>query len=210
MGALMGALMGTLMGALNDARMGTLKLSLRSAAPRRRALRLAWLGLGLCAAWATFEAVTLTRTEQLNAEIVSGLVAQAPGAMPAEQRFALAYALAASGAFDAALNRYGALQGDSSLGQAARYNSANLLLRQGLAHRAAGQDGQALALIELAKEGYRDVLRADPGDWPARYNLERAQRLVPDPAETDDPAPDVNRSAERAATTMRGYSPGLP
>jgi mxaK protein len=177
---------------------------------RRRALRLAWLGLGLSVAWGAFEVINLARTEQLNAQIASGSAPAEHDAAPAELRFALAHALAASGATDAALNRYGALQGTTPLGQAARYNSANLLLRQGMELRAGGQTGQALAMIELAKEGYREVLRDNPGDWPARYNLERAQRLVPDPDETDDPAPDVNRSAERAATTMRGYAPGLP
>jgi hypothetical protein len=50
------------------------------------------------------------------------------------------------------------------------------------------QPGQALALIELAKEGYREVLRQESDDWAARYNLERAQRLVPDPDDADDRA----------------------
>jgi mxaK protein len=72
------------------------------------------------------------------------------------------------------------------------------------------QPGQAIPLIELAKETYREVLRHDPGQWNARYNLERAQRLLPDAEEGDGGPPDVPRNAERAATTMRGYSPGLP
>ena len=77
--------------------------------------------------------------------------------------------------------------------------------------RAGTQPGQAIALIELAKELYRDVLRADPQHWDARYNLDRAQRLLPDPDEAPEAAPpDTHRDAERAATTMRGYSPGLP
>jgi len=177
---------------------------------RRGALRWAGLGLALTAAWAGIDAVKLIRTEQLNAQIAAGTPPPDDAAAPAELRFALAHALAASGAHDVALNRYGALHGDSPLGQAARYNSANLLLRQGMAHRATGQDGQALALIELAKEGYREVLRGNPGDWPARFNLERAQRLVADHDLADEAPPDVNRSAERAATTMRGYAPGLP
>jgi mxaK protein len=172
--------------------------------------RWAWLGLALSLAWGGFEGAALLRAQQLNRQIAAATPPVDPGTASAELRFAQAYALAASGAFDAALNGYGNLQGDSALGQAARFNSANLLLRQGMALRAAGHDGQALALIELAKEGYREVLRADPQDWPARYNLERAQRLVPDPIDADDAPPDVNRSAERAATTMRGYSPGLP
>jgi mxaK protein len=182
----------------------------RSVAPRGRAARMAWIALALGLVWSGFEGALLRRTQQLNRQIAAGTPPPDSASAPAEVRFAHAHALAASGAFDAALNRYGHLQDASPLGQAARYNSANLLLRQGMAHRAAGQDGQALALIELAKEGYRELLRANPMDWPARYNLERAQRLVPDPLEADDAPPDVNRAAERAATTMRGYSPGLP
>ena len=96
-------------------------------------------------------------------------------------------------------------------GQAARQTPAGIpdRLRQAVALRAAEQPGQALALIELAKEHYRDVLRHDSGHWDARYNLERAQRLVPDPEESEVSAASERR-AERAATTMRGFSPGLP
>ena len=54
------------------------------------------------------------------------------------------------------------------------------------------------------------VLREDVAQWDARYNLERAQRLLPDPDEADPSAAQAPHNAERAATTMRGYSPGLP
>ena len=178
--------------------------------PRRGAIRSAWVSLLLLAALALFDGLSLQRTNALNALIENGnLPADEPGAPP-EIRFAQAYAQAAKGADEAALTRYAALHGDAPLGQAARFNSANLLLRQGVALRAGAQPGQALAFIELAKEGYREVLRRDPHDWPARYNLERAQRLVPDPDESDEAPPELRRNAERAATTMRGYSPGLP
>jgi mxaK protein len=76
--------------------------------------------------------------------------------------------------------------------------------------RAGTQPGLAIPLLELAKEGYREVLRHDPGQWDARYNLERAQRLLPDPDESLVEPADGRRDAERAVTTMRGYSPGLP
>ena len=102
------------------------------------------------------------------------------------------------------------LQGESPLGQAARYNSANLLLRQAFKLREGEHPGQAVPLIELAKETYREVLRHDPGHWPARYNLERAQRLLPDPEDVDGGPVELPSQAERSATTMRGYSPGLP
>ncbi len=119
-------------------------------------------------------------------------------------------ASAASSAEDAALHGYRSLQDDSPLGQAARYNSANMLMRQAVIVRASTQPGQAITLVELAKEMYRDVLRVDPQHWPARYNLERAQRLLADPEEAEALPVGPERNAERAATTMRGYSPGLP
>jgi mxaK protein len=147
---------------------------------------------------------------RVNAQIEAGVGATAETAPASELRFAQAHALAASGATDAALNRYAALHDDPVIGSAARYNSANLLLRQAIVIRAGDQPGQALALIELAKENYREILRHQPQDWDARYNLERAQRLVADPEDGDDAPPEVRRDAERAATTMRGFSPGLP
>ena len=45
---------------------------------------------------------------------------------------------------------------------------------------------------------YREVPRRDPGHWNARYNLERAQRLVPDPR-TSSPS----RPARRASPNAR-------
>ena len=177
----------------------------------RRRTRTVFVLLALLVIGATIDAVHLWRQERWNALIIAGPVADDGKEGPAELRFAQAHAAAASGAQDAALQRYRLLQGDSALGQAARYNSANLLLRQAFVVRAGAQPGQAIALIELAKEMYRDVLRDEPQHWAARYNLERAQRLLPDPDETLDAAPpETQRDAERAATTMRGYSPGLP
>ena len=180
---------------------------------RRGAIRWAVAALALLAALAAHDLWQWRRIAQLNEQIASG--APPPGAAdsaaaPRELRFAQAYAQAASGASEAALNRYGALHADDAIGRAARYNSANLLLRQAIALRAGAESGQALALIELAKENYRQILRSAPDEWDARYNLERAQRLLPEPEQADDEAPDVRRNAERAATTMRAYSPGLP
>ena len=191
--------------------------------PRRT--RWLWAWLALVTALAAFEALRWQRLTRWNESIAASATlpaAAAAGAAsapidapdapdaPAEARFASALALAAQGADEAALQRYRLLQDDSPLGRAARYNSANVLMRQAGVLRAGPQPGQAIALIELAKEMYRDVLRDDPGHWPARYNLERAQRLLPEPDDSDFGAIETDRSAERAATTMRGYSPGLP
>ena len=177
---------------------------------RRRATRWAMALLIVLGAAATVDALGWWRARQINALITAAAAPADVDGAPPELQFALAHALAASGAGEAALNRYGALQGESPLGQAAVYNAANLLLRQGTALHASAQPGQALALIELAKEGFRAVLRAQPDDWDARYNLERAQRLLPEPEEIDESAAESKRDAERAATTMRGHAAGLP
>jgi mxaK protein len=180
----------------------------------QRRTRWAFALLALLALAALFDAATLWRAQQTNALIASDrTIPDAPG-QPPELRFAQAHALAqagaASGAREAALNRYRALQNDARVGAAARFNSANLLVQQAIELRAGTQPGQAIALLELAKEYYRDVLRDDPTQWDARYNLERAQRLLPDPDDEDAAAPGPERNRERAATTMRGFSPGLP
>jgi mxaK protein len=181
------------------------------AVTRRSALRWAFGALALLLVLAARDLWQLHRIARANEQIATGALPNddAPDG-PRELRFARAHAQAASGAAEDALNRYGALHGNDAIGRAARYNSANLLLRQAIALRAGAEPGQALALIELAKEHYRQILRSTPDEWDARYNLERAQRLVPEPESSDDDPPDVRRNAERAATTMRAYSPGLP
>jgi mxaK protein len=187
-----------------------------SAKGRRRLL---WgLLAAVLAAWA-WDAAALWRAQRWNHVIQEGravavagaLAARAPDAVPAEVRFAIAAELAASGSGDAALDGWRALQSASTpLGQAARFNAANALLREAERLRGGQQPGQAIALVELAKENLRELLRREPGHWAARYNLERAQRLQPDAEEADVAPAAAPRDAERAATTMRGVSQGLP
>jgi mxaK protein len=177
---------------------------------RRRLTRTVLVMLAVTFMAAAIDGVRAWRQERWNELIATGPLPPEGGDLPAQMRFAQAYAQAASGADEAALNRYRGLQGDSPLGQAARYNSANLLMRQAAVVRAGAHPGNAIVLIELAKEIYREVLRTDPEHWDARYNLERAQRLLADPDDQEAEPAGPQRNAERAATTMRGYSPGLP
>ena len=199
----------------------------------RRSQRWGLAALALLVAAGVFDALQWWRIDRWNAQIAAvtaaadaasrsaaaSSAAVGSGHWPWDEdsarsqpalRFAQAHALAERGQVDPALSQYSLVPADTAAGRAARFNSANLLLRQGVALQRSAQPGQALAFIELAKEGYRELLRQDPGNWPARYNLERAQRLVPDPEEVDDEPAAASRAAERAATTMRGYSAGLP
>ncbi|HSV69226.1 MAG TPA: MxaK protein [Methylibium sp.] len=138
-------------------------------------------------------------------------------ALPVEQtlaaptlRFARARELAAAGDFEGALALYRTLYTDRHLGVTARYNNANLLMREAQRLRDADGAGQAVALIELAKQGYREVLRAEPRHWDARYNYERAQRLQPDPEDATPSIGGPRNDAERASITIRGVPQGLP
>ncbi len=188
--------------------------------PRTRA---AWWGLAAVAVVAAAAGASWALKARDNAVITSAqAMAQAVvQADPGEFEnttpallFAQAHELAAADQLEPALARYRALYRDPALASAARYNSANLLLRQALVLRDANADpanaGQALPLIELAKQGYREVLRANPEQWDARYNYERAQRAQPDPDDIDAPIGEPRAQAERSPTTTRGVGGGLP
>jgi mxaK protein len=125
----------------------------------------------------------------------SKLNASAADPLLSEARLARAVALSKVD-YDGALAAYKTIiQADrEDLRRIALYDLGNLHLRQAIQYGLA-DEAQSLPLIELAKQSFRDVLRRDPTDWDARYNLERALRLAPeddeDPSEDTGP-PDPN------------------
>jgi mxaK protein len=72
-----------------------------------------------------------------------------------------------------------------------------------------GADASGLSLFELAKESYRSATMGRPDLWDAKFNLELALRAAPDPDPDDAGAPPV-LTGERAVTTMRAFTLGLP
>jgi mxaK protein len=124
----------------------------------------------------------------------------------------LAHAVALSKAdYDGALAAYKAIiQADrEDLRRIALYDLGNLHLHQAL-QAGLSDEAQSLPLIELAKQSYRDLLRKDPNDWDARYNLERALRLAPendDDADEDTGPPDPR---EHERTTIADPRMDLP
>jgi mxaK protein len=176
---------------------------------RRFAYKFACLTL---AALAAFDGYRLWYAEYLNHAIANGSIAAYQGNLPAEAVFAQAYFTGQKQDHERSLALYKRLESTAStdLAMRAKYNRGNDYLRQAQALREAGGEQISLPLVEQAKEAYRGVLRMDSTYWDAKYNLERALRLVPEPddlAEADLPAP---QQAERAVTTMRGESLGLP
>ena len=79
-------------------------------------------------------------------------------------------------------------------------------------HVAAGDRVSAgSSLVEFEQVGFNAAASAaDASLTAAQRNYERAQRLQPDPDGSDPAIAEPRNDAERAATTMRGISPGLP
>jgi mxaK protein len=165
-------------------------------------------------AWQVFEYRRLTQLEQqLVKARSSAALDQESGPEAKLARAQLLARTGGPGAADSALDLYRQVEaeGSDSLRRLARFDTANLYLRQALAESAGGESGRAVPLVELAKGIYRTLLRDDPEDWDLRYNLERALRLLP---EEDPDAADLIQAApenmESAPTTLRGTSMGLP
>ena len=196
-------------------------VGLRGRSPALGALRYCLLALTVCMvacagllAWQLFDYWRQARMEQQLAAARAN-AATVELATPAA-RLARAQVLLRNdgkGAGDAALELYREVEAEGSdfLRRIARFDTANLYLRQAQAETARGEPARAVPLIELAKGIYRGLLADDPADWDLRYNLERAIRMLP---EEDPEASDLVREApenmERAPTTMRGTAMGLP
>ncbi len=102
-------------------------------------------------------------------------------------------------------------QGDEYLQAQSRYNLGNVYLHQAMAEVEAGRINQAVPLLTLAKQAYRQALTLDSGFWDAKYNLELAMRLLPEfdrisQTEADDDAV----SPSQLWTTLPGFPRGLP
>lgn len=167
--------------------------------------------LALCLG-AFVDAWRLAQIHRWNRALAESSVVALTGELPQEVRFAQAYFFDRQGKRELALALYQEVinTGSRELAADARYNSANIYLRWALDLRSQEGEHQALPLIELAKQGYRDLLRKRHNDWDARYNLERALRLVSESEEESAAAGPPPLQSERAITTMRGFTLGLP
>ena len=167
-------------------------------------------------AGAGFYGLQWQQARQLNTTIAAAAQAPAPSSSaaeatvsrdaPREVRLAQATAWSQAGAFDAAFKHFAGLiePGRSdAVSRHAQYNLGNMYVRQGLA---SGTPADTGPLLELAKQRYRDLLRADPQDWDARYNLERTLRAAPEEQETTAEAPNV--PVERRNVALRGMTAG--
>lgn len=177
---------------------------------RRRTVHTSFaVAAGICALAVAWFGVQLQRAERINTAIATARVSAARSAVP-EVQLAQALALAKAGRFTAALKAYKALlEAGDEVRLTALYDLGNLTMREALKN-GQGEALRAMPLIELAKQSYRDELRSNPGDWDARYNLERALWLSP---EYDDPLLEQQKApaqSEHAMSTLQGAKIDLP
>jgi mxaK protein len=163
-----------------------------------------------CGAIALYQGARLHQALRINDAIAHANDSSASDETAPEASFARALAWSREGNFEAALQAYkGLSQGDDpALSLDALYNLGNLQLRAALKN-GPREARRSLPLIELAKQSYRDLLRRDPEDWDARYNLELALRLAP---ETDDAIADEDppEQEDRVMSTLPGAKLDLP
>ena len=185
-------------------------------ARRRRSWRIAAALLAL-AALAGLDLYRLSAIARWNERIaaIESAAANAPAALepnaPMEARFALARAAAQQGEVTRAVALYrDVAQARPDLSGAALFDAANALLREADRLVASSDRLAARPLLELAKATYREALRHQAGRWDARYNLERALRAAPEDGSADDAPLPMPADSERAATTMRAFTLGLP
>jgi len=189
---------------------------------------LSWAALAACLFLAAVQAANLYRIRAVNQAMAdwtaaaAGQSAETPDTEPdrnAPIELQLAYAnyLYGKRRYDqtlAVLSRIvdlGAEVDDSGRLQARlRYNLGNLYLSQALAEIETGRLNQAVPLLTLAKQAYRQALAADDGFWDAKFNLETAMRLLP---ELDRISPATDDDAARPSelwTSLPGFPRGLP
>jgi mxaK protein len=161
------------------------------------------------AVFAGIEGVRLGDARRVNA-VISGKSQEQTDSDRPEARFVRAMEMARGGDYENALKAYRQVARDerSRVSIAALYNAGNLQLREAM-KEGKGASVRALPLIELAKQSYRSVLRRDPQNWDARYNLERALWLAPEVEET--PGERLRRDAEsRVMSTLQNTRADLP
>jgi mxaK protein len=183
--------------------------------PLRRPFRIALLIASASLACAlALESWQFARAKEVNRQLAARLSHQLTSApMADDPRVWIAAsrepARAGHIADAAALLRRAADASHGELRRIALYDLGNLYLREALRVRQGGADASALPLFELAKESYRGVLLDRADLWDAKFNLELALRVAPDPDLDDTGAPPI-LTGERAVTTMRAFTLGLP
>ncbi len=132
---------------------------------------------------------------------------------PPEVIFAKARQLDRLGDYQEALRLYNSIEnrGDAAFRERVLYNMATVYLREAAKHwnaQGVWAYAQVNSLLERAEDGYREVLRMNPGNFDARYNLEYAYRITPPPKDTGKA--DWRGSKSSVFATLPGIPGGGP
>ncbi len=157
-----------------------------------------------------FDGYWIYDASRFNAQLQSGRYARAGEHGSAHGQLANAYALHRTGQLDQAVKLYAqvAEAADGTLEPVIMFNLATLYLERAMASARYGRD-VSLPLIELAKESLRQLLRMDSSDWDAKYNLELAIRMSPEPEDEVVEETVTPERTPRAPRAPLGYG-GLP
>lgn len=99
---------------------------------------------------------------------------------------------------------------DNQLQMHSHYNLGNLYLVQAMAEIEAGRIDQAMPLLNLAKQAYRQALTLDSRFWDAKYNLELAMHLLPEFDRISPEQANDDNAPAQLWTTVPGFPRGLP
>jgi len=129
-----------------------------------------------------------------------------------ELRLARAFYFKQKHRYDEALSTLSLVmdKGDQKFQAKARYNLGNLYLEQAIQQVKATHINEALPLLGLAKQAYRQSLALGSGNWDAKYNLEVAMRLLPEMDRVDMPDDEPTNQKSQLWTTVPGFPRGLP
>ncbi len=176
-----------------------------------------WSALALSLSGALYSAAMLYGIHQDNElirQLTSGkdvAVNKVIGGEP-ELRLARAFYFKQKHRYDEALSTLSLVmdKGDQKFQAKARYNLGNLYLEQAIQQVKATHINEALPLLGLAKQSYRQSLALDSGNWDAKYNLEVAMRLLPEMDRVDMPDDEPTNRKSQLWTTVPGFPRGLP
>ena len=129
-----------------------------------------------------YDGLRLAQDQRFNDALITPSETSGSESDSAHRRFANAYVLQQRHEFKATVQAYAEIQAPphSQLQMDVKYNLANLYFREALRLHKAGDQDLAMPLLELAKENYKEILRADDAYWDAKYNLELALIVAPE------------------------------
>ncbi|MGR9071820.1 MAG: tetratricopeptide repeat protein [Gammaproteobacteria bacterium] len=129
--------------------------------------------------------------------------------LPPEAMFSKALELNRKGEHQEALRFYNEIEpsGDLQFKTAVQYNMGTIYLQQAAAlwnAQGVWEYNRVNTLLDLAEQSFRKVLKHDPENWPARFNLEFALRIRP-PAKTQEEAHFTGHKS-----SVHAIMPGIP